>query len=122
GVSPDCILSGTTPLFIASSHDQPEIVSALLAVKANPNMGYEDGLSPLIIASENGCIEVVRLLLEHGAEAADACEDGSFPLLVAIECENSSIISLLMSSSCSEDYTQEEADMINDALKKIRND
>ena len=58
-----------TALAIASRGNHTEIVTALLAAGADPNLpGGEDGRMPLHHAAERGATEAARLLLEHGAD------------------------------------------------------
>ena len=45
---------GYTPLHLAASENQEEIVRILLAAKANPNASDADGARPLHIACGNG--------------------------------------------------------------------
>jgi len=61
--------TGSTPLFMASQNNHPEVVRALLKAGANVNFVRRDiGASSLLVAAENGHLEVVKILLEHNAD------------------------------------------------------
>ncbi len=122
GCDPDEKLRETTPLFIAASQNQPEIVQALLKEEADPDLGYDDGLSPLISASENAYINVVRLLLIGGADPSKSCEDGSFPLLAAVESENSDVIRLLLSEVDPDSLDENDVSVLRGAMSDLTED
>ena len=52
-----------SPLVIASSKGDLQIVELLLKYNFNPNICNIDGLSPLFMTSERGHVEIVKLLL-----------------------------------------------------------
>lgn len=57
-----------TPLHNASTCGYQEIVSCLLANRANPNIVNGDKKTPLMIAVIKGYKEIVELLIAHGAD------------------------------------------------------
>lgn len=59
-----------TALGVASSLGRVEMVQALLAAKANPNLEQCDGKTPLTLALENNRSEVADLLISAGATRA----------------------------------------------------
>ncbi len=60
--------NGETPLYVASSKNQTEVVKLLLEAGADVNKGrIEDGYTPLHVAS-HGNFRVVKLLLDAGAD------------------------------------------------------
>ena len=62
---------GQTPLFRACAERCVDVVSALLAAGANPNLADRSGCTPLHASCgrSHGAIQCVQLLLEHGADA-----------------------------------------------------
>ncbi|TMV10322.1 c-type cytochrome [Ruegeria sediminis] len=69
GAKPDSATDFGTALGIAARNNHTEIVAALLAAGADPNLpGGEDLMRPLHQAAERGAIETARMLLEHGAD------------------------------------------------------
>lgn len=80
-----------TPMFT-------EVVAALLAKSADPNMATtDDGSTPLLMASQAGNVEVVTALLNAKANPNLACTDDSqTPLYVAAETGQQDIVVLLL--------------------------
>lgn len=69
GAPANATTSFGTALEMAARGNHTDIVSALLAAGADPNLpGGEDGKTPLHDAAERGAIEAARLLLQHGAD------------------------------------------------------
>lgn len=68
GARPNCSNSrGETPLHHASKTGAYQIVVALLAAKAKPNVAAgQDGATPLILAAQKGYTEVAEALLAAG--------------------------------------------------------
>jgi ankyrin repeat protein len=60
-------VDGVTPLMMASSAGQREVVRQLLDAKVDVNAKADNGGTALMAASENGHREVVRLLRIGGA-------------------------------------------------------
>ncbi len=120
GIDVNCMLGGTTALYVAASKGRTDIVQILLENGADPDKGYDDGLSPLIIAAENGATEVVKLLLAHEADPSGKCDDGAFPLLVAVERGNFEVIELLLPALSDYLLEEEEATELREVLQQIR--
>ena len=85
-------LPGSTPLYIAVSHNlSPEVIKLLLEAGANPNQEHYFG-TLLFIAVNNIAVndnlspEVIKLLLEAGANPNQEHELGTL-LYIAVRCE-----------------------------------
>lgn len=65
-------VSGSTLLSLAAGENHPELVRALLARGADPNLrnegGLSPGLTPLMVAAARSYPRIVRILLEAGAD------------------------------------------------------
>eukprot|EP00747_Dinoflagellata_sp_TGD_P107867 gnl/TRDRNA2_/TRDRNA2_170246_c1_seq1.p2 gnl/TRDRNA2_/TRDRNA2_170246_c1~~gnl/TRDRNA2_/TRDRNA2_170246_c1_seq1.p2 ORF type:complete len:110 (+),score=18.04 gnl/TRDRNA2_/TRDRNA2_170246_c1_seq1:22-330(+) len=59
---------GETALHVATAIGNLEVMSTLLAAKANPNFEDAIGERPLHYAALTGQTESARLLLQHGAD------------------------------------------------------
>lgn len=70
--------TGVTPLVLAITYKQINVIKLLLEVGADINIQY-----PLMIAVRNGCDEGVKLLLINGADPNKRDVDNETPLLVA---------------------------------------
>ena len=78
------------PLFIVSQDGRAEIVSMLLAAKADPAQACFGGATPLYIACSRNHEDVAKLLVKAGAPV-DALANGYFtPLLACVShgCED----------------------------------
>jgi uncharacterized protein len=67
---------GITPLMLAAAEGHTEVVRALLAANANPNIGQYDGTTALMNAAENGRVEVLKLLLAAKADPSPMWKQG----------------------------------------------
>ena len=77
--------NGDTPLNIAASNGQSEIVEYLANKGANVNATSSNHWSPLHNAAASGNIQVVRLLIAHNADITAKNDDVStFTLLITI--------------------------------------
>jgi ankyrin repeat protein len=65
-------VDGETPLFVASSSREAELVRLLLQAGADPNAKAKDGWSALMMATRDGYHQVVEYLLEAGADVFGA--------------------------------------------------
>jgi len=75
------------------------IVQALLASKANPNIAITNDIIPLLIASYKGYIEIVKLLLAtDGIEVNKAANNGVTPLNIASNKGLTEIVQLLLAT------------------------
>ena len=61
-------VSGSTLLSLAAGENHPDLVRALLARGADPNLRNPGGLSPMMVASSRGYPRIVRILVEAGAD------------------------------------------------------
>jgi ankyrin repeat protein len=74
---------GTTPLQWAVYRVDEELVKALLARGAKPDVVNSFGSSPLAEAAKVGNANLVGMLLDAGADANKANQDGQTPLMLA---------------------------------------
>ena len=56
------LLSGETPLFMASQNGHVEVAHLLLEVKADFSISRTDGITPLRVARQRGHLDIVALL------------------------------------------------------------
>ena len=81
---------GSTPLYLATSLSQPEIVALLLEHKADPNLATEKAITPIMIAIKNSDAGIrrrmVAALLDHGADVNT--RDWEDKTLLMISAEN----------------------------------
>jgi len=90
--------TGVSPLFIAVSLKNLEIVKTLLQYNADPNKGVADiEISPLFAASDFEQYDICKALLEKGADANKQDKsEGEFPLLKLAEKNETEITKLLL--------------------------
>lgn len=62
-----CMFGGRTPLILAASSGQVEVLRFLLSFGADPNLGCASKETPLYFAALSGNVEIVQILLDHGA-------------------------------------------------------
>jgi ankyrin repeat protein len=74
---------GYTPLMIASSSEQSEMVDALLKNGADVNMKSNIGWTALMLAVDKGYVEIVNALLKNGANV-NATENEGWTALMLI--------------------------------------
>ncbi|MGI9651720.1 ankyrin repeat domain-containing protein [Chryseobacterium sp. RLHN22] len=84
-----------TALAALSFRYQKDLVEALLAKNANPNIADVTGTTPLIWAVKTGNEELVKLLLSHRADKNQADSQGVKPFEYAIQTQKNNIINLL---------------------------
>lgn len=86
---------GKTPLHEAAFSGNTEVVSLLLAYKADPNARDNQGETPLHCAARYGYMEVVKLLLAHGADVNAKDKSKRTPLKGAEELEQKEVAELI---------------------------
>jgi len=101
GIKPDLEVASSTldipPVIAASMHKgNVDIVRALLAAGANPNVMRADGSTALLIASSNGDTEAVKALLGAGANPNHALPNGQTVLMSATVNGQAKAIDLLI--------------------------
>lgn len=68
----------SSPLYLAASHGDPQIVQTLLDAKCDPNEMAENESSPLYVAAQEGHLEVCKILIENGANIDYSFREGYF--------------------------------------------
>jgi ankyrin repeat protein len=87
------------PLRNAANNGEPDRVSELLCLGANPNAPNKHGDTALVLSANNGHVEVVRLLLQHGADPSLHGHERMTPLGAAITNRHHEVVELLLQSS-----------------------
>jgi ankyrin repeat protein len=87
--------AGRTPLHLAATHCQTEVVQLLLDKGARIDAKATGGATPLHLAAQAGCAEVVSLLLAKGAKVNARDDQGRTPLDRAQQWQQTNIVSLL---------------------------
>lgn len=90
--------NGLTPLHWACREVHEEVLTYLVARKADVNAKDAEGNTPLIYAAQSGGLAAVRRLMDHGADAAHKSPFGYTPLLRAILSNSLEIAELLIAS------------------------
>lgn len=58
----------SSPLYLAASHGDPQIVQVLIDAKYSTNEMAENESSPLYVAAQEGHLEVCKVLIDNGAD------------------------------------------------------
>lgn len=87
---------GTTPLMLACSHQQDEIVKALILNGAIVNKSHKNGMTPLMMAAEKGFTSTVGILLEAGAYINSTTPTGESALMQACRRGHKDVMRLLL--------------------------
>ena len=101
-ISHDEYKNGNTPLLVAISKNNIEIVEYLLSNNADPNIGfYQDCYTSLFKAIDNNNIQIVKLLLEYGADPNIFINESTsyrkkYLLAYAIDNNNIDLVNLLI--------------------------
>ena len=92
----DCVggMEPDTPLVVAATTGNLEMVKVLLEAGANPNIPVSEGITSLLVAVEHDRADIAELLLKH---EADPNLKGLYkkPIEVAKEKNNQEMIQLL---------------------------
>mmetsp|Transcript_24250 Transcript_24250/g.29409 ORF Transcript_24250/g.29409 Transcript_24250/m.29409 type:complete len:457 (+) Transcript_24250:181-1551(+) len=92
---------GKTPLFVACSFNNVDVVQILLKVPGiNLELGNNEGSRPLQFAAEAGYIKVVRMLLDAGADIDAKGLNHQTALHEAVIGGHESIVRMLLSKGC----------------------
>ena len=92
----DRLGDGSTALHWAAYWNNSDIVSALIAAKANVNAVDDDGIGPLALACVNGNAGIVETLLEAGANPNAARSTGETPIMTAARTGNVAAVKSLL--------------------------
>jgi ankyrin repeat protein len=87
---------GSRPIQWAIHRIDYELIEALLAKKANPNVKNEFGSTPIAQAAELGDARIVKMLLDAGAEPEGANPDGQTALMLALKTGETAVVDLLL--------------------------
>jgi ankyrin repeat protein len=87
---------GSRPIHWAIYHVDYELLSALIAKKANVNIRNEFGSTPIAQAAGLGDVRMVKMLLDAGAEPEGANPDGQTALMLAIKTGETAVVDLLV--------------------------
>ena len=87
---------GATPLHVAARAGEPEVVIALLANGADPNVQDNTGSTPLHVAAQAGEPEVMNTLLTSNADTQAEDETGSTPLHIAARAGEPEVVLTLL--------------------------
>ena len=83
GADPNFVDGGRTAIFDAVERGLPELISLLLAAKADANRADNDGMTPLAEAAQSGSKPSIELLLAAKADLSAVDKEGRTPLLHA---------------------------------------
>ncbi len=89
---------GVSPLIVASSRGDTELVSLLLQSGADVNVQDAKGRSALMSASKSGHPEVFSVLLQSGANVNKQNREGESSLMFASRNGHREIVSILLQS------------------------
>ena len=92
--------AGYTPLYIAVETDYPELVRALLAAGADPDIALSDihplrGMTPLMCSVLHKNHRIARMLLQAGADVHQVIANGRDALLFAVRRDDPEMVDLL---------------------------
>jgi ankyrin repeat protein len=87
---------GTRPIHWAVYKVDYELLSALIAKKANVNVRNEFGSTPIAEAAELADARMVKMLLDAGAQPEGANPDGQTALMLAIKTGEVAIVDMLI--------------------------
>jgi ankyrin repeat protein len=87
---------GTRPIHWAVLRVDYELLTALIAKKANLNVRNEFGSTPIAQAAELGDARIVKMLLDAGAEPEGANPDGQTALMLAIKTGETAVVEMLI--------------------------
>jgi hypothetical protein len=90
---------GSRPIQWAIHRIDYELIEALLAKKANPNVKNEFGSTPIAQAAELGDARIVKMLLDAGAEPEGANPDGQTALMLALKTGETAVVDLLLKAA-----------------------
>jgi ankyrin repeat protein len=93
--------SGSTPLLLASSHDDAAQVKQLLKTGANPNVRNKLDTTPLLEAAFHSNPEIIKALLDAGADPNAAGADGQTPLMLVARGTNVAAAKMLLDKGAS---------------------
>jgi ankyrin repeat protein len=92
--------AGYTPLYIAVQTDYPDLVRALLAAGADPDIALSDvhplrGMTPLMCSVLHKNHRIARMLLQAGADVHQVIANGRDALLFAVRRDDPEMVDLL---------------------------
>jgi ankyrin repeat protein len=98
---------GTRPIHWAIYHLDYELLSALIARKANVNVRNEFGVTPIAEAARLGDARLVKMLLDAGAEPEGVNADGQTALMLAIKTGDVPVVDMLIKAGANVNRIEE---------------
>jgi ankyrin repeat protein len=80
---------------MAAEHRHLDVVQALLAAKADANIGDNNGITPLHETAAKGYKDIAVLLLANGASVNQQDKTGHTPLAWAMHFDHNDVVELL---------------------------
>ena len=96
-------MDGSTPLHLASSNGDSDVIRVLLRTRPNMNIKDHDGFPPLHCAVSYGHLSVTQLLVAEGADVDTESDDGISPLYCAVRREDLAITQELLAAGADPD-------------------
>ena len=92
---------GATPLILAATNGQGEVVTLLLSLGADIEPGDQWGATALLEAAYSDHRNIVTLLLDRGADIEARDQAGSTALLWSAHCGHTDTVTLLLAQGAS---------------------
>lgn len=86
---------GATPLLLAISLENNEIVNTLIEYGSNVNLSDIEGLAPLHLAAQLSDLNIIKKLVTKGADLFTKTKRGNLPLALAVNRNEIDIIKYL---------------------------
>ncbi|HEY0765781.1 MAG TPA: ankyrin repeat domain-containing protein [Pyrinomonadaceae bacterium] len=109
--------SGLTPLMMAASQNQFELLNLLLSAGAKRSLNAKDttGHSAFIFAAggyKDSTLPIVKVLLANGANAIEADEAGETPLMLAAKGASNETLEILLNAGASVDAKDKQGQTV----------
>ena len=107
-------MQGISPLAVAASEGQADIVALLLGNGVGANAAGRNGMSPLLMAAANGHAATVQRLLTAGATANASGAFGNTPLIVATRNGHVPVVKLLLAAGANRQLRNTDGNSASD--------